>query len=152
LADVYRTLVSFVLPFKSERLAKLWFGPWLLVFCLNPEDAKIVLNSSDCHDKPRFFYRGVTDFALVTINGDISKLLRKTITPLFTPKSLKSYVPIIDEVANEFLSDFNVESSAGFFDVSLFTLDFVLNSSLRTLFNMKVDEATRGSLIENIAG
>jgi cytochrome P450 len=93
----------------------------------------------------------MTGFSLLTINGDAYKLLRKTIAPLFTPKSFKSYVPIIDEVANEFMSDFTVESSAGFFDISLFTLDFVLNSSLRTFFNMKFDETTRGSLIENIA-
>jgi cytochrome P450 len=94
----------------------------------------------------------MTDFALLTINGDAYKLLRKTIAPLFTPKSLKSYVPIINKVANEFLEDFNVESTAGFFDISLFTLDFVLNSSLRSFFNMKVDDATRCSLIEGIAG
>jgi hypothetical protein len=65
---------------------------------------------------------------------------------------LKSYVQMIDEVAREFMSDFKVESNAGFFDISLLTSDFVLNSSLRTLFNMKVDEATRCTLIKNIAG
>jgi cytochrome P450 len=139
-------------PFKTEKLVKAWFGPFLWIFCLNPEDVKIVLNSADCTKKPRIIYSSLADFALLTMNGEMYKAHRKAITPLFTPKSLKLFTPLIDEVANEFLADFDTNMPENSFDISHYTLDFALNSIFRTFLNIDdINRATRTELLEHYA-
>jgi cytochrome P450 len=49
---------------------------------------------------------------------------RKAVTPLFTPKSLKSSILPIQELADAFLVDFDGKLSESFFDISHDTTKF----------------------------
>jgi cytochrome P450 len=137
-------------PFESERLVKNWYGPWLWIFCLDPEDTKIILNSPDCLNKPRIIYSSLFDFGLISINGEVHKAHRKAVTPLFNPKSLKSFISLIDEVANKFLGRFDAKLNGESFDISHHTMEFGLHSILRTfLLENTVDEETRTQFLKN---
>jgi cytochrome P450 len=139
-------------PFESEPLMKAWLGPFLCVLCLNPEDARIILNSPDCQDKPRIFYSSLAEFGLLTINGEEYKAHRKATTPLFTPKSLRSFLPLFDKVANEFLVNFDKNLDEKAFDISCNTMDFALNSTLITFLGVeRVDEAVRLNFLKHLA-
>jgi cytochrome P450 len=139
-------------PFNSHPLSKVWFGPYIGVFCHNPQDAKIIFNSPDFLSKPRLFYRGFADFALLSINGEAYKALRKAITPLLTPKSLKSFLPLIDEKANEFLVSFNQNLSSDTFDVSRDTLYFAMIATAMTFLRVDgIDKAVCEKFLEHLA-
>jgi hypothetical protein len=58
---------------------KNWLGTWVWVFCIDPEDTKIILNSPDCLDKPRIIYSAVSDFGLISINGEEYKMHRRKV-------------------------------------------------------------------------
>jgi cytochrome P450 family 313 len=139
-------------PYVTKRLFKYWFGSVLIVSCLNPEDVKIILNSPHCLEKPRFIYSSIANFALLTISGEEYKVHRKAITPLFTPKSLKNLLPLVNQAANEFLTDFDKTLNGSIFDISFDTLDFALNSTLRSFFNINdIDRRTRTKLLEHLS-
>jgi cytochrome P450 len=121
------------------------------VFCLNPEDTKIILNSPSCLKKPRIIYNSFFESGLVFINGEEYKAHRKAITPLFSPKSLKSFVPYIDEIANEFLESFDGKLTGDIRDISHDTMDFALHTTLRIFLNdSSVNLATRTDLLNQI--
>jgi cytochrome P450 len=86
------------------------------------------------------------------MNGEMYKAHRKAITPLFTPKALKTFTPLIDQVANEFLADFDTNMPENCFDISHYTLDFALNSIFRTFLNIdNINRTTRKELLEHYA-
>jgi cytochrome P450 len=146
-------LIEHLKPFESERLVKNWLGPWLWIFCLDPEDTKIILNSPDCLKKPRTIYSAMFDFGLISINGEEYKAHRKAITPLFTLKALKSFLPLIDGVANEFLVDFDKRLTGDSMDISHDTLDYALNATLVTFLGAEaVEREVRWNFLENAAG
>jgi cytochrome P450 family 313 len=134
-------------------LIKAWFGPFLTVVCFNPEDIKIVLNSPDCLKKPRLIYSSLFDFGLISINGEEYKAHRKAVSPLFTPKSLKSFLPSVDKFADEFLVNFDRKLKGVSVDVSYDTLDFALNTSFRNFLNIDdVDEDVRTDFLKHFDG
>jgi hypothetical protein len=150
--DFLNVLMSITEAYKSEPLVKIWYGPLLYVSCFNPEDAKIVLNSPRFLKKPRIVYSSLAKFALLTISGEEYKVHRKAITPLFTPKSLKNFLPLINQVANEFLVEFDENLTGKYFDISFNTLDFALNSILRTFFNIdEISKESRMKLLDHLA-
>jgi cytochrome P450 len=103
--------------------------------------------------KPKIFYENLIGFSLLTINGEEYKAHRKAITPLFTPKALKSFLPLIDGVANEFLVEFDERLTGDTIEISHDTLDFALNSSLITFLGAEaVDREVRSNFLENAAG
>jgi hypothetical protein len=105
--DLYRMITEILKTFESQRLVKNWLGPMLWVFCINPEDTKIIMNSPDCLDKPRIIYGAIFEFGLISINGEEYKAHRKAITPLFKLYSLRAFLPKINQVLDEFLVEFD---------------------------------------------
>lgn len=151
LLDIYSTISQILDPYKSKGVVKNWLGTWLFVFCLDPEDTKIILNSPACQDKPRKIYDKLFEFGLVSINGEKYKMHRKAITPLFSLKSLKSFLPLINEAANEFMINFDSKLTKDFFDISHNTMDFAFYSTLRTFLAADdVDEAVRMEILSRI--
>lgn len=57
---------------------RLWFGPQIVVFVSDAENAEIVLKSKDCLNKPYDFYKILRDALSVdgffTLKGENSKL------------------------------------------------------------------------------
>jgi cytochrome P450 len=151
--DAYQTITEYLEPYKSEPLVKAWFGPFLSVVCFNPEDIKIVLNSPDCLKKPRLIYSSLFDFGLISINGEEYKAHRKAVSPLFTPKSLKTFLPSLNKVAYEFLVNFDGKLKGSLIDVSHDTLDFALNTSFRNFMNIHdVDQDVRTDFLKHFDG
>jgi cytochrome P450 len=136
--------------YKSEPIAKYWFGPFLVVVPRNPEDVKIILNSNDCSHKPSVFYGNIFEFGLLVINGEKYKSHRKSVTPSFNAASLKNYLPLLDGVMNQFLINFDVNLNSETFDISHQTVKFVLDSTMATFMNMNdFDEKLRKDLLHN---
>lgn len=123
---------------------KVWFGPKLMLVVKSPEDLKIILNADESHDKPLFFYKMFTRCGLIVLNGNESKVHRKAINPVFSPKNLRNYLPIIDNKVKTFLNRFETRLNSKSIDMHHYALDFSIETILAALFgNEEVDENER---------
>lgn len=59
----YSDVLSFLddISMKYESPMRLWFGPQMVVFVADAENAEIVLKSKDCLNKPYDFYKILRD-------------------------------------------------------------------------------------------
>jgi cytochrome P450 len=137
-------------PFDSEPLVKFWIGQSLWIFCNNPEDMKIILNSPNCTHKDDLLYETLFKLSLLTMN-DVNeyKAHRKAIAPLFTPKSLSGFITLINQTADEFLISFDKELRADTFDIAHSLMNFSITSVFKT-FLMKdgITEDFKQSFVE----
>jgi cytochrome P450 len=77
------------------------------------------------------------NYGLVALNGDEYKTHRKAINPLFTPKALRSFIPVMNQEAERFIRNFDLNLTTNAFDVSDETLLFTLNLSLKIFFGLE---------------
>lgn len=145
-SDIYELIVKHMEGFNEG--VKIWFGPFLMFFPRKPEDVKIILNSEDCQDKPLFFYRELFTYGLIAMNGDEYKAHRKAFNPLFSPKALRSYIPMLDDVMNKFLVDFDMNLKSETFDLSYDTMDYTFNGNLVTFFGIDVEKSIRADFLK----
>jgi cytochrome P450 len=124
-------------PFTSSRQFKMWLGPELAFIPLNPEDIKTLMNSESCQDKPLWIYEEVSPYGLLSSNGQKLKLHKKVASPAFQPKSLKSFLPKTNRIANEFLMDFESRLKSEVVDVSRETSVFMFKATFASLFDVK---------------
>lgn len=75
---------------------KSWFGLFLFVGVVKPEDVKLVLNSKDCLDKPRFLK--FPNMPKGSLFGDVEywHSHRKLLNPYFGARSLQNVIPIFN--------------------------------------------------------
>lgn len=128
---------------------KLWIGPFLYFVTQKPEDVKIIINSEDCHDKPLLEYTQTFSYGLLSMNGDEYRTQRKAITPLFSPKALRSYIPRINIIADKFLVDFDSNLKSKTFDILDDMLKVSLVTSLQNFFDDQTDEKTCASFLKS---
>lgn len=132
---------------------KMYFGPILVVNVREPEDIKTVLNSEYCFEKPFMIYRSYFTYGLLTSGGDINKLHRKMISPLFYPTNLQSYLPVINKVVTKFLNNFDNHLSLNEIEMSHYALKFTLNSTILTLFGVdNISEEAENEFLKNFDG
>lgn len=131
-----------------DQGGKLWFGTFFFFVPRKPDDIQIILNSEYCQDKPSVFYRETFEFGLIAMNGEEYTTHRKAVNPLFTLKSLRSYVPLLDEVVNIFLVDFDSNLKPETFDVMHDSMDFAFNANLVTFFGAKIDKKLRSEFLQ----
>jgi cytochrome P450 len=139
----YKTNLNLVKGFKA------WLGPLLFFIPFSPEDIKIILNSGDCQNKPSFLYKPVFTYGLISMNGNEYKAHRKAAVSLFTWKALQSFLPSINEVMNEFLINFDTKLQPKTFEPTKQILNFALNSTLSTIFGLKIDQKYREKFVHD---
>lgn len=149
--DFYLKLVEFTTEFKLLKGVKVWFGPVLCYFPLEPEDIKIILNSEDCLDKPLFIYNEVFLYGLIAMNGNEYKIHRKAIRPLFTPQFLRSALPQIDSMMNKFLSEFDSRLKPEAFDLVHDSMELVFNTTMAVFFGIDdLDQKVRRQFVHDM--
>lgn len=71
---------------KYASPMRIWFGPKMLVFVADAENAEIILKSKDCLDKPDIFYNFIRDTlgteSMITVDGrkyrqDFGRILKE---------------------------------------------------------------------------
>lgn len=146
--DVYSTASDLSRKFKSTF--KFWVGPFLFLIVKDADDIKIALNSEFCSEKPSIFYKPYSNFALLTMGGNMYKLHRKNINPLFYPAFLKSLLPIINSKMQSFLERFDSTLNQNAFDFSIHSMEFTLDTILATMFGRNdVDEDVRRKFVHD---
>jgi cytochrome P450 len=93
-------------PYIREQLKKygsplrIWLGPKLFIVLDHPDDAQIIMHSSNSSykgDVYKFFdfYKNGSG-GLLTFNGEIYKSHRRLLDPCFIPKILNGYLPVFN--------------------------------------------------------
>lgn len=142
-------MLQLISKFPLEKGIKAWFGPILTFVPLKPEDIKIILNSEHCQDKPLFVYNQLFTYGMISMNGDEYKNHRKAILPLFYPKTLQSFLPILDGLMKKFLVDFELNLKPETFDLKHDSMDFMLNANLITSFGIHIEKETRKNFMKS---
>lgn len=106
---------------------------------------KIILNSEECFDKIDFIYQQLFTYGMLVMNGEEYKLQRKVVNPVFFPAALKSYLPIVNDKLNSFMTRFDTRLKPNeVFELSVLTGDFTMDTILSTMFGVDhVDEDIR---------
>jgi len=83
---------------------KTWMGPVLMIIVGSPEDAKIVMNSKECIEKPKFMkFFGATESVLFGDYGPWHSH-RKILNPYFNAQGVKSLIPLFNEKTRIFMN------------------------------------------------
>lgn len=70
--------------------------------------------------------------------------------PLFSVKSLRSFLPLIDKVSNKFFETFDHNLKNETFDIYTQTMDYSITVNLKTLFGFdSVDEKFQAELSQS---
>lgn len=145
-ADFYSFMVNLMKGFDDG--VKAWIGPFLFFIPQKPEDIQIILNSVDCQNKPLFLYRELFSYGLIAMNGEEYKVHRKAFSPLFTPKALRSFVPMLDDIMNKFLVDFDSNLKPEAFDMLYDSMDYTFNANLVTFLGVNMDKKERSTFLD----
>lgn len=119
---------------------KVWIGPLLMFTITEPETAKIVLNASECLNKPNFFdcFR-LKYSSLFGTSLDAWKSHRKILLPLLTSQKIKKFIPIFNEKSKRLLDDVKRECGTEEFNICPYSAAFFLEVSLSTFFDYDYD-------------
>lgn len=115
----------------------MWAGPILIYVVKDPDDLEIILKSQNCFEKHQLYEKISLPRGLFTTGGDMYKLHRKLITPAFSVKSLRSFMPNINHESKVFVEKMRRESISQEFDISHCIAEFNLRNLLVTLFGME---------------
>lgn len=116
-----------------EGFNSLSFGHFLVFFPRNPEEIKIILNSSETFEKP-FLYKFFHSCGLLVIGGEKYKQQRKALNPLFYPGNLKVFHSILNQKTSEFIENFERDFGLKNVDIKNAAFHFTANSILSTIF------------------
>lgn len=119
-----------------ESTFKVYAGPILVVVVREPDEIKVLLNSEHCFEKPFMLYSSFFTYGLLTTGGDVNKLHRKTVSPLFTPTNLQHLLPLLNKKVTSFLNKFDHHLSTNEIDISEHALEFAFDSMMATLFGV----------------
>jgi len=115
---------------NNKVCAKLWFGTFLFVGIVKPEDVKLVLNSKDCLNKPRFLK--FMPFPKGSLVSDVEywHSHRKILNPYFGARSLQNSIPIFNDKVKILMSNLrNIEGKGEFnvlYSITALTLETIL--------------------------
>lgn len=148
--DIYKTIAS-VLSSCPQSFT-MWAGPILIYVVKDPDDLEIILKSQNCFEKHQLYEKISLPRGLFTTGGDMYKLHRKLITPAFSVKSLRSFMPNINHESKLFVQKMKRESISQEFEISHCIAEFNLRNLLVTLFGMEnlPNEVVDAYLADNV--
>ncbi|XP_049529517.1 cytochrome P450 4C1-like [Anopheles darlingi] len=136
-----------VVNYLMERMHHLpspmraWFGPFLMVVIDRPEMVQEVLNSPACSQKPYMYDFFRLSKGLFAAPLDTWRVHRKLLNPSFSPSVLKSFVPILNTRAAQFVRDLNGRAVAGeCFDIHDLLARYTLLSIMKTSIGVELGE------------
>lgn len=102
---------------KNTCCTKTWFGPYLFVGIVKPEDVKTVLNSKECLDKPKFIK--FVDIFKGSLFGDLQywHSHRKILNPYFGAQALRTVIPIFNEKSKILIKTMEKMEGKGEFNI-----------------------------------
>lgn len=122
----------------------------MVLILKDADDIKIALNSPDSFEKAQIFYKPYFEHAMLTIGGNKYKLRRKTISPLFFPASLKSFLPVFNSQMKSFLERFDARLESKAIDFSHCAINFTFDTILVTMFGMNdIDEGIKEKFVHD---
>jgi cytochrome P450 len=136
-----------------ESTFKVYAGPILVVVVREPDEIKTLLNSEFCFEKPFMLYSAFFSYGLLTSGGEVNKLHRKTVYPLFSPTNLQNLLPLLNKKVASFLNKFDHHLSLNEIDISKHALDFAFDSMMATLFGVKnLSEEVKAEFLRDVEG
>lgn len=124
-----------------------------MVVVREPEEIKTILNSDYSFEKPLMIYKCFFSYGLLTTGGDINKLHRKRVNPLFYPTKLQSYVPTLNAKVTTFLKRFDSNLILEEIEMSEHATYFAIDSMLATLFGIDdISEEMKENYLKNSEG
>jgi len=129
-AALYEKIHYFAQKYTTPTRA--WFGPYLVLLLVDPDDIAIVLRHENSMEKP-FVYKFAKDWVgdgLITASPDLWKGHRKTIATTFNRAILENYMKIFVQQSQIMIDELTRFSGTGemidVFDyVSRATLDII---------------------------
>ncbi|XP_031637232.1 probable cytochrome P450 313a4 [Contarinia nasturtii] len=98
---------------------RLWFGPEMVVFISDAENAEIVLKSKDCLNKPQIFYKIVRDAMQVdgsfTLKAEKWKYHRRLLSPSVNLSKVSAHLPIFNQHIQKSIA--NLPINGDFIDI-----------------------------------
>ncbi|KAK7790567.1 hypothetical protein R5R35_002023 [Gryllus longicercus] len=111
--DVFQTVYR--MCFEDSAVVRLWIGPRLLVFLVDPRDVELVLGSNEHLDKSaeyRFFEPWLGDGLLIS-SGSKWRAHRRLIAPAFHQHVLKGFVPLFAAHGRALVERLRAHAAAG---------------------------------------
>lgn len=114
-----------------------WLGPTEFILTIdNVEQVNQTLTSKYCIDRPPFNHLTLLDHGILFSSGEIWKTHRKMIDPAFNTNILRSFYPIFNETAKNFIEKLNAKVNEEF-ELYDFFAPFALQNILLTTGIMK---------------
>jgi len=133
---------------------KSWFGTFLFVGIVKPEDVKLVLNSKDCLNKPRF--QKFSNIPKGSLLSDVEYWYphRKILNPYFGARSLQNVIPIFNEKVKVLMLNLRKIEGKGEFNV-LYSMNALTLETILKVMEYDVDiqnqkSEVRDAFIENL--
>ncbi|XP_070505847.1 probable cytochrome P450 313a4 [Chironomus tepperi] len=128
---------------------KSWFGTFLFVGIVKPEDVKLVLNSKDCLDKPRFLK--FPNIPKGSLFGDVEywHSHRKLLNPYFGARSLQSVIPIFNQKVKVLMKNFDKLEGKGQFNV-LYSMTALTLETIIKVMEYDVDLQSQKSEVRDV--
>lgn len=118
-----------------------WIGPKLVIGISDPEDMQTVMNSEHCLNKPYTYtyFRNTT--GLLTANKQIWKVHRRALSPAFSTKMLRQFIPVFDDKSKILCEQLTAEVG-NTFDIFRYLFKANTDIIMRTQFSMEWDMQT----------
>ena len=139
---------------NNKVCTKTWVGTFLFVSITKSEDLKIVLNSKDCLDRPRFLKFLNMPKSSFFGNVEYWHSHRKILNPYFSASSLQNVIPIFNNKVKILMTNLKKMEGKGEFDV-LYSMTALTLETLFKVMEYDVDIQNQKSefrdvLVENL--
>lgn len=139
---------------NSVGTVKTWMGPVLMIIVGNPEDAKIVMNSKDCIEKPKFMkFFGAPESVLFGDYGPWHSH-RKILNPYFNAQGVKALIPLFNEKTRIFMNAVKEMEGKGEFNIFYYLTSLALETITKVMDYdapiLSLDRKERESYIFNL--
>ena len=133
---------------------KSWIGTFLFVGIVKPEDVKLVLNSKNCLNKPRFQKFLTCPKGSLVSDLEYWHSHRKILNPYFGSRSLQNVIPIFNEKVKVLMSNLRKIEGEGEFNV-LYSMTALTLETILKVMEYDVDiqnqkSEVRDAFIENL--
>ncbi|CAG9806564.1 unnamed protein product [Chironomus riparius] len=134
---------------NNNVCTKSWFGLFLFVGIVKPEDVKLVLNSKDCLDKPRFLK--FTNMPKGSLFGDVEywHSHRKLLNPYFGARSLRNVIPIFNNKVKVLMTNLKKMEGTGEFNV-LYSMTALTLETIIKVMEYDVDLQNQKSEVRDV--
>lgn len=95
---------------KPRLPLRLWLGTKLLLIISDPEDLKIIFNSTNCLDKSES-YEHILAMSLGSMRKNVWKNERRAFNPTFRPAIVNPFTPTLNDITMELCTDLKQLSS-----------------------------------------